>query len=194
MANTEKPSTIAEQKKMPQKTVIRSTSGGEVKTSIKKQEIKKEESKPENKTPVKKLEVKKVKKTEVSVNVSNISTSTKYSTAICKFINYKTIEQAIKDLEEVAELRKPVPMKGEIPHRKGRIMSGRFPVKASKQFIILLKGLQANAIQHDLEYPIINLAVANKGTTVYGGRGRTQKKRTNIKIIAIEKKQKEKKK
>jgi ribosomal protein L22 len=104
------------------------------------------------------------------------------------------IGDAIKDLEQVTVLRKPVPMKGEIPHRKGKIMSGRFPTKAAKEFIILLKSLQANAIQHDLEYPIISLSIANKGTTVYGGKGRTQKKRTNVKIVAIEKKQKEKKK
>ena len=199
MENTEKPSTIAEKKKISQKTVAKPKI--ENKAHIKKEiietpteEVKEEkpEEKPEEKKLEKKIEVKKVKKSEVCVNVPNLSVSTKYSAAICKFINHKTIDNAIKDLEEVIQLRKPVPMKGEIPHRKGKIMSGRFPIRAAKAFIILLKSLQSNAIQHDLEDPIISLAIANKGTTVYGSRGRTQKKRTNIKLIAIQKKQKEK--
>jgi len=35
-------------------------------------------------------------------------------------------------------MKKAVPMKGEIPHRKG-IGTGRYPVKASAFFIKLLK-------------------------------------------------------
>jgi large subunit ribosomal protein L22 len=158
-----------------------------------KPEVEKEESKKEDKNvekkaeEKKKIEVKKVKKTSVSVNVQNLPISPKVATAICKFIKKKSIEKAISDLEEVSKLKKAVPMKGEIPHRKGRIMSGRFPVKASKEFIVLLKSLKGNAIQHDVEEPIISEAIANKGAAVYG-RGGRMKKRANIKIISTQKK------
>jgi len=107
--------------------------------------------------------------------------------AICKFIVGKPIEKAIKDLEKVSHLKKAVPMKGEIAHRKGQIMSGRFPVRASKEFIILLKSLAGNANQNNIDEPIISEAIANKGTTVYGRMGRTQKKKTHLKIICMEK-------
>ena len=195
--NTEKPTGKAEQKKVqaPAKNKKMHDINAPVKKTEEKKEKPQEEPKQEKneaKTKEKKIEVKKVKKSEVSVNVSNLPISTKYSLAICKFINHKTIPVAIKDLEQVQTLSKPVPMKGEIPHRKGRIMSGRFPTKAAERFVILLKSLQSNAIQHDLENPVIKLAVANKGTTVYGGKGRTRRKRTNVKIVAIEKKENKK--
>ena len=79
-------------------------------------------------------------------------------------------------------------MKGEISHRKGKMMSGKFPVRASKEFIILLKSLLGNANQNDMDEPIISEAIANKGTTTYGRMGRVRKKRSNIKIVCSEKK------
>ena len=66
----------------------------------------------------------------------------------------KAENSAIKDLEKVVNLKKPVPMKGETPHRKGKIMSGRFPKKAAQNFIVLLKSLSSNAsdIRRMFEY------------------------------------------
>ena len=206
-SNTEKPMGKDEAKKQ---AVVKTPENKKVETAPvkKKEEAKKEDKKPvektekakeenkqetvnkdktENKKEEKKVEIKKIKKTQVFVNVKNIPVSTKVAVAICKFINKKTIENAIKDLEDVSKLKKAVPMKGEIPHRKGRIMSGRFPIKAAKEFIVLLKSLQGNAIQHDVEEPIINEAIANKGMGVYGRAGR-MKKRSNVKIICKEKK------
>jgi ribosomal protein L22 len=130
---------------------------------------------------------KKIKKDEVSVNVDGVPISTKFSMAICKFIKYKPIEKAIKDLEEVARLKKAVPMKGETPHRKGDIMAGRFPKKASEAFIVLLKSLLANANNHDVEEPIISFAMANIGSRPYGKHG-IKRKRTNLVIKARSKK------
>ena len=79
------------------------------------------------------------------MNGKNVPLSTKDAIAICKFIKNKSIKKAIEDLEQVLILKKAIPMKGEIPHRKGKIMSGRFPIRASKRFIELLKNLQGNA-------------------------------------------------
>lgn len=144
-----------------------------------KQEPKKEQ--------VKEIKKKKLKK-EAIVNTFNAHLSTKISTAVCKFITKKGIDKAIKDLEEVLSMKKAVPMKGEIPHRKGKgMMSGRYPKNATKHFIKLLKSLYANANFNGIENPFVAEAIANIGSRPYGKFGRVRRKRTHIKIIAKEK-------
>ena len=76
-----------------------------------------------------------------------------------------------------------MPMKGEIPHRKGQIMSGRFPQTAAKHFIILLKSLASNCIYHGLEDPVITEAFANIGARPFGRRG-IRRKRTHVTVAA----------
>ena len=156
---------------------------------VKKEEIKK------TKEPNKKIKQIVKKKDEAIVNGKSLPISTKYSMAICKFIKKKPIEKAIGDLEEVLKFKKAVPMKGEIPHRKGEIMSGRYPINAVKEFIRLLKNLLANSNTNGLEEPIIAQAIPNKASRPYGRFGSIKRKRTHVKIIAKEKnKLKEKKK
>ncbi len=172
----------------------------EIKEKGKSKEEKPKEEKTEKK-PVqekpkktgKKAELEKPKKTEAVVNIQNLPISTKHSAAICGFIKNKKIENAIADLEQVLVLKKPVPMKGEIPHRKGKgMMSGRFPKKATQNFIKLLKSLSANANHNGLEAPIIVEAIANIGSRPYGKFGRVRKKRTHVKIKVKEEKGKRK--
>ena len=139
----------------------------------------------EKKEPVKQKE--RPKRTNAVINAFDIPISTKHSMAICRFIKRKKIQEAIKDLEQVAKIKKPVPMKGEIPHRKGEIMSGRFPQKAAGEFIVLLKSLASNSSYHGLENPVIVEAFANIGSRPFGRHG-IRRKRTNIKIVAKEKK------
>jgi len=67
-------------------------------------------------------------------------------------------------------------------------MSGRFPGKASGEFIIILKGLRGNANVNGLEAPIITEAVANKAARPFGRFGRIKRKRTHLKIVVTEKK------
>jgi len=154
-----------------------------------------EQSKPEKKEEIKKKETPKIKKTEAIVNAFNLPISTKDSVAICKFIKRKKIENAIAGLEQVIAHKKAVPMKGEIPHRKGKgMMSGRYPKKATEYFIKLLRSLLANANSNELNNPLITEAVANIGSRPFGKFGRVRKKRTNIKIKAKEKLNKNKKK
>ena len=156
----------------------------------KPEEAKKEEVKEKPKEVVKITE--KPKKTEAVVRGENIPISTKYSTAICRFIKNKRIEDALSDLEQVMRLKKAIPMKGEIPHRKGKgIMSGKFPQRAVSRFIILLKSLAANSNHNGLENPLITEAVANIGERPYGRFGRVRKKRSHIIITAKNKKIKE---
>ena len=119
------------------------------------------------------------------MNSSNLPVSTKQSVAICRFIRGKGIEEAISDLEDVLKQRKAVPMKGEIPHRKGRgMMSGRYPEKSTEHFIMLLKSLLANSDNLNVDSPVIAEAVANIGQRPFGRFGRFRRKRTHVRITA----------
>ena len=203
MTNTEKPMTKQETKKqgvvstVKQKAEINTTPiqtdkkkddllVADKKISEQKDEVK-EKPEEEKKKPIQKKPV--VKKTEAVVNAKSLPISTKYSMAICRFIKNKKIGNAIVDLEQVIVKKKAVPMKGEIPHKKGKgMMSGRYPKKASEHFVKLLKSLLANANANEIDTPIIVEAVANLAQRPYGRFGRTRKKRTHVKLIAREKK------
>lgn len=185
--NTEKPTGKAEQKKIaaPTKEVKPKAEKAPVqeKTQTKKEETKPTEAKKEKKQTV------KVKKSTTSVNISSMPVSTKVAGSICKFIKYKPIKTAIADLEEVTKLKKAVPMKGEIPHRKGKIMSGRFPKRAAEEFLVIVKSLQSNANNFDMEEPVISEAIANLASRPFAKGGRARKKSTHVKIVAMEKKE-----
>lgn len=161
--------------------------------------VKKEETQEENKTEVsedKKQEAPKekkpaqiVKKDFVEVNAKSVPVSTKYAMAICRFIKHKRIKDARRELEETTKLKKSIPMKGEFGHRKGpgKVASGegKFPVRASTHFITLLKSLAGNATNHDITDPVISEAIANKASSPRGRFGRWQRKRTHIRLVAI---------
>ncbi|MBI5803203.1 hypothetical protein HY448_00775 [Candidatus Pacearchaeota archaeon] len=123
------------------------------------------------------------KKTEAVVKGVSLPISTKTAAAVCKFIKGKEIQKAIKELQQVAILKKAVPMKGEIPHRKG-IMSGRYPKKAASEFIKLLKSLSANANMNEIENPMIVRAFTGNASRPFGKRGRVRRKRTHVTIFA----------
>lgn len=145
----------------------------QIKKQKEKEQVQKKSSKP--------------KKTEAVVYGTNLPLSTKNAAAICRFIKNKKIENAIADLEQVLLHKKAIPMKGEIPHRKGKIMSGRYHDKTTKYFIRLLKSLMANANTNELNEPVIVEGIANIASRPYGRFGRTRKKRTHVKIKAMEK-------
>lgn len=153
-----------------------------------------EEIKDDKKIEEKKVEKPKQKKTETVVNSHSLPISTKHSVAVCKFIKNKKIENAMADLQEVINKKIAVPMKGEIPHRKGKIMSGRYPKNAAKHFIKLLKTLTANANVNGLNNPVISEAIANIAQRPRGKAGRVKRKRTHVKIVAKEKSSKGEKK
>jgi len=147
------------------------------------------EVKPEKKEEKKTVE--KAKKGEAKVSVRNIPMSTKHSMALCDFIKKKKIGKAIEDVEAVIAMKKAVPMKGEIPHRKGKgMMSGRFPQNAGQNFLKLLRSLASNAVHNGMEDPVIVEAVANIGERPYGRFGQVRRKRTHVLITAKEAKKK----
>ena len=166
-----------------------------------KQEVKQEktETKVEEKKEVVETKVEEkvkkkpvVKKTEAVVNAMNLGISTKHSMALCDFVRWKNPEQVIPDLEKVIKLKKAIPMKGEIPHRKGGF-PGRYPVNATKVFITLMKSLIANSNVNGIENPVIVLAKANRASRPHRRGGRERFKRTNVTLIVKEKQEKVKK-
>jgi len=162
----------------------------EKKKAEEKSETAEEKPKAEEKGKTKDKKISREPKKDALVNGRNIPVSTKHSIAICNFIRNKDIDKAIIELELVAKLKKPIPMRGEIPHKKG-MMSGRYPVKAVQAFIRLLKSLKANAIVNELELEKFKLfCVANTAARPYKRFGRGRFKRTNatLKLIPINKK------
>lgn len=144
--------------------------------------------KVEEKNEEKKIQGKAPKRTESSVYGRSLRISLKQSKAIGKFIRNKKIEDAIKDLNQVLLKKKAVPMSGEIAHRKGKIMSGKYPINSSKEFIRLLKTLSANSNMHgmDVDKTIIYETIPNRAPNQLHRFGSMKFKRTHITIKAKE--------
>ncbi len=210
MPNTEKPTGKTEMKKnlavAPTKIDKKQMEKAPVKEDKKVAEEKNETKKPEvseqvqdssSKNRERKKIQKKIKRDFAIVNGPSMHISTKYAMAICKFIKKKNIDKAISDIEDVLVMKKSVPMKGEIPHRKGPGKTGsgarRYPINAAKVFLMLLKSLKANANANDIENPIVTEAYANQASRPMGRFGKWQRKRTHVFIKATEKKMEEKK-
>lgn len=134
-----------------------------------------------------KKEVVKLKKEEAVARGVSLPISKKHSMYISKFIKNKKIDQAIADLTKVISFKKPVPYKGEIPHRKGRgIMSGRYPINASKYFINLLKALKGNSLVNGLNLETTRVYFASATWASRPSRARGKAKRTNVTLKAKE--------
>ncbi|MBU0467274.1 MAG: hypothetical protein KJ718_03630 [Nanoarchaeota archaeon] len=146
------------------------------------------EEKAKEKTEDKKEPVKQEikKKEEAIAKGAALPISKKHSIYICRLIKNKSIDQAISELEQVIKLKKVVPFKGEIPHRKG-MGPGRYPVKAAGYFINLLKGLKGNAITNGLELEKTKICL---GSATWANRpmrrGGRLAKRTNVLLKAKE--------
>lgn len=148
----------------------------------------KTEEKKVDATVVEKKESKQVSK-EIKIQAMaqgvSIHASKKHCMYIGSFIKGKTVDSAIADLEQVMKLKKVVPFKGEIPHRKGKgMMSGRYPVAASEIFISMLKGLKGNILANnmDLDKTRIFSVVSNWASRPRRSSGKA--KRSNVVIIA----------
>jgi large subunit ribosomal protein L22 len=95
--------------------------------------------------------------------------SFKHAVELCAALKGKKIDQAIRYLEEVAELRRPVPFKKhdkKVPHKRlEKWYAGRYPQKAAKHLLKVLKNLEANADYKGIEKErlIITHAQAKKG-------------------------------
>ena len=190
----------ADEKKMKEKTyakpkVVETKVEGEKAKMHNEKDVKKVEEKIEKKAEEKKetkteakVENKIMKKEEAIAKGNDLPLSKKHCMYICDFIKGKKIDDAIKDLQEVIKLKKVVPFKGEIPHRKGPgMMSGRYPVKASGHFINLLKALKGNAIVNglDIDNTKISFGMSNDASRP-ARRGGRKFKRAHVVLKAKE--------
>lgn len=134
----------------------------------------------------------KVKRTEAVARGLDLSLSKKHCMYIGDFIKNKPIDLAISQLEEVIKFKRAIPMRGEIPHRsEPGMMSGRYPITASKAFITMLKGLKGNALSNgmDLDKTRIVTIVSNWASRPMR-KGGARFKRTHVVITAKELEQK----
>jgi large subunit ribosomal protein L22 len=139
----------------------------------------KEKTEVTEKKEVEKINDKKIKKEDAKVSGLDLQMSTKVAVDICSMIRRRHIDSAIKMIEEVITLKRPVKMnKREVPHRHGKnMMAGRYPIKAAGDFLRLLKQLKANALHNELEVEkFVIWCKADKASQHYKRGGRKAKR------------------
>jgi len=99
--------------------------------------------------------------------------SFKHAVEICSCIRGLRLNEAKRFLEEVIAMKRPVPFRryhGKVAHRRGLRgwPAGRYPVKAAKAILDVLKNAEANAEYKglDLERLWVIHASAHKGTKI----------------------------
>ncbi len=148
-------------------------------------ETKEKEQKQETKQEAK---PQKVKKEEAIARGDSLSMSKKHGMYLCSFIKQKSVDTALAELEEVIKLKRAIPFKGEIPHRHNPgMMSGRYPVNASKCMIQVLKGLRGNILANGLSVDKAKIYWASASwASRPARRGGTRFKRAHIILKAKE--------
>lgn len=122
----------------------------------------------------------------------NLPVSTKQCVEICRSLRYKDISYAKKFIEEVSLLKRAVPYKRStmnIAHKAG-MSAGRYPQKAAKEILRLLKSVEANAQAKGLDISNLKITkiLANKASIPFsGGRNRGAGKRTHVEVEVREK-------
>jgi len=127
----------------------------------------------------------------------DIPISPKMSREICGMIRGMKVETAVNALEEVIELKRPVPLKRynkRVSHKKG-VGPGRYPQKAAKAILGVVRSAVTNAEYKglDAETMVIATISASRGRTIPGHMPRAHGRATqwdqntvNIEIIIEE--------
>lgn len=129
-------------------------------------------------------------KKQATINAMHLPISLKTSIEICNYIKNKSTTRAKKILEDAINLKQPIPYKKfvtEMPHRRGKMAAGKFPVKASKEILKLIKSVESNAQNIGLSSNlVISEMIPNRGPLQwhYGRHRRVKMKRTHI-IIKV---------
>ncbi len=124
-----------------------------------------------------------------------VSISTKQSVEISHALRYRNTAFAKRYLEEVAALRRAVPFRRfnkDMGHKPG-MAAGRYPQKAAKAFLQLVRSVEANAQVLGLDTANLKITklLANKASVpVTGGRRHRGTKRTHLEIEVQERKAK----
>lgn len=122
----------------------------------------------------------------------DLEISTKTSIEMASFLKGKTTEDAKKILGKVLKKTQAIPFKrftNGLGHKTGAMAAGRYPQKASEEFIALIEQVEANAQAKGLSSNLkITHLAAQKGANQWrGGRQRRRMfKRTSLEIVVEE--------
>ncbi len=102
----------------------------------------------------------------------DLRVSYKDTVEVLNAIRGKRLEEAVKVLNDIVNMRKPIPYKRfnrKVGHKKA-IASGRFPVKAAKAVLEVLENAEANAEYKGLDTTRLWVvhAAAHKGPKIKG--------------------------
>ena len=137
---------------------------------------------------------------EAIVNAKNLRISTKHSVEVCNLIRNKNVEKAKRLLSQVIEMESAVPYKKylrDLPHKKGDMAAGRYPIKTCKEILKIIESAEANAKNKGLSQNLIisHISAHKAGKQMhYGRKLRTRMKNTHINLIVKEIQNKETKK
>jgi len=126
----------------------------------------------------------------------NVPISHKFAREIGKEIKGKKLEKAKRYLEEVIEMKRPVPItryNSDLAHKPG-VGPGRYPVNTAKEILDLLNSVEKNAQNKGLD--VKNLYIVSflvmKGSKFFRPRRRDmagqRRKNTHISVVVEERK------
>ncbi len=133
----------------------------------------------------------------------DVPVSPKKVVNLARVLKGMTLEEAKRYLERVIEKKEAVPYwryNGKIAHKRGiadrwGVASGKYPVKAARYMLKLLRNLEANAENKDLDIERLRLVHigVHKGITLkrympraFGRSTPKFRKTSNIEVIAME--------
>lgn len=157
------------------------------KVAVKVESTAKTENKMDNKTENKAIIL------TAKARAMNLPVSTKHCIELSRNLRYKTTVEAKKLMEEVLSYKKALPFYRfvhDIGHRQG-VGSGRYPQKATKEFMHLVKAVEANAQAKGMNIAnlkIIKILANRAAVPRTGNRQRRGTKRTHLEIEVREKK------
>jgi large subunit ribosomal protein L22 len=134
-----------------------------------------------------------IQKSAAKAMGKDLPISPKVAIEICNFLRHKELDAAIATLGRVMEKRQAIPYKrfsNAAGHKPGKGMAaGRYPIKASGEFLKLLKNAKANAANAGLTGTLVitHLAAqrANEPFRAYP-KERITFKRAHVEVIVTE--------
>jgi large subunit ribosomal protein L22 len=124
----------------------------------------------------------------------DLDISPRHSVELARYLRGKKLGDAKDILEEIIELKRAVPYKNytRVGHRRGKGFGpGRYPVKAARKFLKLLKDVEHTA-EHDIEAVgnelLIKHLSASKSRIIQGRRPRAHGRATphNKELVNVE--------
>jgi large subunit ribosomal protein L22 len=118
--------------------------------------------------------------------------SPKHAVEICSELKHKRLESAKTLLEEVAALRRAIPMRRynhDVPHQPGT-GPGRYPKRAATELLKLLKDAESNAEYRglDTERLVVAHMAARRGRVIRGSTPRAYGRFSakNVETVTVE--------